>query len=187
MSGLLSFNVFMTHIFFPFNLSSFNPVMLKNPSNKFSSSWNCFNSYLYMHLRLGSFSKSSWWYVMSQSLYFSWNPPSCLCKGPRVVPAGPMLFCALQKISGGIGGGTRFIYLIISHWAAIRWEGYMFHDLSEVDLGFEHLRCDCLEIFQGDAAGYWLIIRGIRNQVIGNTMWSVVGWGRGIPGGWAVS
>ena len=59
MSRLLSFNVFMTHIFFPFNLSSFNPVMLKNPSNKFSSSWNCCNSYLYMHLRLGSFSKSS--------------------------------------------------------------------------------------------------------------------------------
>ena len=36
----------------------------------------------------------------------------------------------------------------------IHWEGEMFHDMSEVDLGFGHFRHDRLEGFQGDAAGY---------------------------------
>ena len=98
-----------------------------------------------------------------------------------------MLFHALRHIVSGIGGRTGFIFRIISLWAAIRWEGEMFHDLYEVDLGFGHFRCDWLEGFQGDAAGYWEIISGIHDLVIGNAMrFIAVGW-RGIPGGLAVS
>ena len=46
-----------------------------------------------------------------------------------------MIFCALHQIPGGIGGRAGFISQIFSCWYAILLEGYMFHDLSEVDLG----------------------------------------------------
>ena len=58
------------------------------------------------------------------------EPPPIFARDIRVVPAGPMLFCALRKSSSGIGGRTGFIYRIISRWAVIRWEGDIFHDLS---------------------------------------------------------
>ena len=82
------------------------------------------------------------------------NHPPVFARDLWVVPDGLMLFCALRKIAGGLGGRTGFIYRIISCWAAIRREGEMFHDLSEVNLGFGHFRRDCLEGSQGDAAGY---------------------------------
>ena len=104
----------------------------------------------------------------------------------RVIPSGPMLFCALREIADGIGGCTGFIYRIISWWDAIRWEGEMFHYLSEVNLGFAHFRCDWLEGFQGDAARYWFIISGVHDLGADNAIWSVVGGWRGIPGGWAI-
>ena len=46
----------------------------------------------------------------------------------------------------------------------------MFHDLSEVDLGFGHFRRDCLEGFQGDAYGYLVIISGVRDLGSSNTI-----------------
>ena len=82
------------------------------------------------------------------------DPLLVLTRDPWVVPAGPMISCALWKISGGLGGRTGFIYQIIYHWASIRWEGEMLHDLSELKLGFGYFRHDCLERFQGDTAGY---------------------------------
>ena len=71
----------------------------------------------------------------------------------RFVPDVMMVFFALQKIAGGIGGLTS-VNQIISRWAIIRWERDIFHDIYEVNLGLGHLRCDCLEGFQGDVSGY---------------------------------
>ena len=82
------------------------------------------------------------------------DPPPIFPRHPCIVTAVLMLFCDLQRLAGGLGGITGFIYHIISHWDAIRWEGDMFHDLSEVDLGFGHFRRDYLEGFHGDASGY---------------------------------
>ena len=79
------------------------------------------------------------------------NPPNVFVRDLQVVPAGPMLFCALRKVSGVLGGRTGFISQIISLLAAISWEGNMFHDLSLLNLGFGHLRRDLLEGFQVDA------------------------------------
>ena len=70
------------------------------------------------------------------------NPTPVFERDLRVVPAGPMLFCASRKISGGIWVQTGFISRIISRLDAILWEVEMFHDLSEVNLGFGHFRCD---------------------------------------------
>ena len=75
---------------------------------------------------------------MSPSLYDVFQPLSCINKVPRVVPAGLVLFCTLWKFSGGLRGRIGFISQNISCWAAIPWEGEMFHDLSELDLGFGH-------------------------------------------------
>ena len=72
----------MTRIFYYSHLSYFNPFMLKNPSNKLSSSWYCRNSSPYMHLLLGSLSKSYWSSVMPPLLYYACQPSSCICKGP---------------------------------------------------------------------------------------------------------
>ena len=82
------------------------------------------------------------------------EPPPIFTREPWVVPYGTMLFCALLNIDGGIAGHTIFFSWIISCWAAIRWEGEMFYDLSEVDLGFGHFMRYCLEVLQGDASGY---------------------------------
>ena len=82
------------------------------------------------------------------------NPPKVFAWDPRVVPSGPILSFALRHFSGGLGGRTRFISRITSHWDYIHWEGEMIHDLSEVDFFFGHFICDCLEGFQGDANGY---------------------------------
>ena len=46
----------------------------------------------------------------------------------------------------------------------------MLHDLSEVDFGFVRFRRDCLEGYQGDEYGYLVIISGIHDLGIGNTM-----------------
>ena len=113
--------------------------------------------------------------------------PPVFARDPRVIPPGPMLFCALRKISGCIGWCTGFIYQIISCWDSICWEGEMFHDMSELDLGFGHFRRDWLEGLQVDAAGYWFIISGLHDMGFGNAMWSFVGVWRGIPGGCTVS
>ena len=71
-------------------------------------------------------------------------PPPIFARDPWVVPAGTMLFCAPWKLYGSLGGRTGFISRIISRWDSIRWEEEMFHDLSEVDLGFDHFRRECL-------------------------------------------
>ena len=81
------------------------------------------------------------------------DPPPVFARNLQVFPDGPILFCALQKISGGIEGHNGFISWIISCWAAILWKREMFHDLSEVNLGFGHFRRDFLEGFQVDDAG----------------------------------
>ena len=65
------------------------------------------------------------------------DPPPIFARDLRFVPASPMLFYAFRKIAGGLIGRTGFIYQIISCWAAILWEGKMFHDLSEVSLGLD--------------------------------------------------
>ena len=83
-----------------------------------------------------------------------YEPPPVFTRYPRVVPSVLVLFCALQHISSGIRRRTGFISRIVSHWYAILWEGEMFHDFSEVDLGFVHFRRDLLEGFHGDAACY---------------------------------
>ena len=115
------------------------------------------------------------------------NPPPVLARYLWFVPAGPMLFCALRKIPGGIGGCTGFISWIVSWWYVICWEGEIFHDLSEVNLVFSPFRRDCLEGFQGDAAGCWVIINGVCYLGVGNAMlYFVTGW-IGIPGGLAVA
>ena len=82
------------------------------------------------------------------------NPTTIFASDPQVVLAVTMLFCAVQHISSGLRGLTGFILRIISHWDAIHWEGEMFYDLSEVDLGFGHFMRYCLEVLQGDASGY---------------------------------
>ena len=115
------------------------------------------------------------------------NPPPVFARDLRVVPDGPMFFCALRKIAGSLRGRTSIISLIISHWADIHWEGDMFHDMSEINLCFSHFRRNWLEGFQGDAAGYWFIISGVHNLGVGNDVWYIVGGWRGIPGGWFVS
>ena len=68
------------------------------------------------------------------------NPPPVFARDLRVVPDGPMFFCALRKIAGSLRGRTSIISLIISHWADIHWEGDMFHDMSEINLCFSHFR-----------------------------------------------
>ena len=40
------------------------------------------------------------------------NPPHVFSRDLWVVSDGPMLFCVLRKISGGLGGHTGFIYRI---------------------------------------------------------------------------
>ena len=70
------------------------------------------------------------------------EPPPVFTREPGVVTAGTMLFCALRRFVGDLGGHAIFIIQIISCWASIRWEGEMFHDLYEVELGFGHLRRD---------------------------------------------
>ena len=74
----------MIRIFFSFYLSSYNPLMLTNPSNKLYLSCNCCNYSPYMHLFLGSLSKSYWWSVVSHSLSGTWITSSCIYKGPPV-------------------------------------------------------------------------------------------------------
>ena len=37
------------------------------------------------------------------------DPPHVFARDLQVVPAGMMLFCALSKIAGGLGGRTSFI------------------------------------------------------------------------------
>ena len=124
---------------------------------------------------------------MSHSLYDAFRPFSCLRKVPPGHSNWPDALLFLAKIAVGLGGRTGFISQIIPRWAAILWEGEIFHDLSEVNLVFLHFRCDWLEVFQGDASGYWFIISVFQHLGIGNAMWSVVeGWRR-TPGGWAVS
>ena len=118
-------------------------------------------------------------------MYF--DPPPVFARDLRVVPASPVLFFFLWEIDGGLRGRTSFISRIISCWAVIWWEGEVSHDLSGLHLGFGHFRNDCLEVFQGDAAGYWVIISGVHNLVVGNAMLSVVEVWRVIPVGWAVS
>ena len=71
----------MTCIYFSFHISSFNPIMLTNTSNKLSSSWNCCNSSPYMNLFWGSFSNSSWWYVISPLLSYACRPSSYIREG----------------------------------------------------------------------------------------------------------
>ena len=82
------------------------------------------------------------------------NPPPVFATYLWVVPDGQSLFCALWKSPGSIGGRNGFIFRIFSCWAAIRLEGEMSHNISEVNLGFGHFIRDSLEGFQGDAAGY---------------------------------
>ena len=81
-------------------------------------------------------------------------PPPVFARDLWIVPAVPMLFCALRKIVGGLGRRTGLIYQIISRWDAILWKGEMFHNMSGVTLGFGHFRRDCLEGLQVDSAGY---------------------------------
>ena len=127
----------MTRILFSFHLSSSNPLMLKiwvisclhhgifvTPPHKCI----CFLDHYQNHLDdlLCPF------YCMMHV-----DPPPVFARDLQVFPDGPMLFCALQKNSGGIEGHNGFISWIISCWAAILWKREMFHDLSEVNLGLD--------------------------------------------------
>ena len=70
----------MFSLLFFFNSFYLNSLMLKNPSNKLSSSWNCCNFSPYMNLFWDSLSNSYWWSVMSPSLYDACLPSYFLFK-----------------------------------------------------------------------------------------------------------
>ena len=125
---------------------------------------------------------------MSPSFYDAFRISFYLCKGTfgslqlvqcSLVPYGK--FLVVSKDAPGLFSELFFC------WASIRWEGEMFHDLSEVNLGFGHFRREYLEVFQGDTAGYWVIISGFHDLVVGNAMWYVVRGLRGIHVWWDVS
>ena len=128
--------------------------MLKNPSNKLSSSWD-FVIPPHTCVYFWGHCKSHGDYILFP-LHFRMHvdPHPVFARDLWVIPSGPLMFCALRKIPDGLRGRTRFISRIISHWYVILWEGEMFHDLSEVKLCFGHFRRDCLEGFQCDVAGY---------------------------------
>ena len=107
---------------------------------------------------------------MSPSLSDAFRPSSCIFKVPPCHFIWYDAFFVSQKIAGGLRGRTGFISQIISRWAAILWKGKIFHDLSELNFGFGHFRRDFLEVFQVDAAGYWVNISGVHDLVVGNAM-----------------
>ena len=127
--------MFSLLLFFSFHLFYFNPLTLKNNSNKLSSSWIFCNSFPYMHLFWGFFQICLDGLLRPLHFLIHVNPSPIFARDPHVVTDGMILFFALRKLTSGLRGHTGFIYLTIYYWDDIRWEGEMLHDLSEVDLG----------------------------------------------------
>ena len=173
----------MTSIYFSFHLKYFNTLMLTNPSNKLSLSWNYFNYSLYMYLFLGFLSKSTWWYIILPSLSDAYWPSSCLCKGPMGCSSWYNALLCLTENPQWYRRMRRIYFLNFLLLGCHPLGGIYFPLSVWGKLGFWPFKMWLLGKNPADAASYWVIISGVHDLGVGNVMWYFVGIWRGIPGG----